>query len=231
MALTLEYCVSLQMSMVDVFAVGGAAQPDRWEHIARNALYLDREDFLPSGYKVSAKFKTPASTPPRPRGGPRPSDRSQPSPVKKRRTSVPQHAVNLADEEDDNEDSDFHLSEEEDDEDEEAGRDDVPLNMDPADKYGSPPHRPSINVPDSRPSSGTPSSSGTPRASSSMGRREKRKERDPMASILESLTTMMVDSQRKHEQQMAELSASQDRERMENLRLHEEFCRIQMANL
>ena len=115
--------------------------------------------------------------------------------------------MNLADEEDDEEDPDFHLSEEEDDEDEEAGRDDVPLNMDPVDKYGSPPHRPSINVPDSRPSSGTPSSSRTPRASSSMGWREKRKERDPMASVLELLTTMMADSQRKHEQQMAELSA------------------------
>ena len=207
MALTLEYRVSLQMSMVDVFAVGGAAESDRWEYIARNAFYLDREDFLPSRYKVSAKFKAPASTPSWPRGGPRPSDRSQPFPAKKRRTSVPQHAVNLADEADDNEDPDFHLSEEKDDEDEEAGRDDVPLNMDPADEYGSPPHRPSINVPDSRPSSGTPSSSGTPGASSSMGRREKRKERDSMASVLESLTTMMADNQRKHEQQMAELSA------------------------
>ena len=231
MALTLECRVSLQMSMVDVFAVGGAAESDRWEHIARDALYLDREDFLPSRYKVSAKFKAPASTPPRPKGGPHPSDRSQPSPAKKRRTSVPQHTVNLVDEEDDNEDPDFHLSEEDDGEDEEAGRDDVPLNMDPAHKYGSPPHRPSINVPDSRPSSGTPSSSGTLGASSSMGRREKRKERDPMASVLESLTTMMADSQRKHEQQMAELSARQDRERMENLRLHKESRQIQMENL
>ena len=197
MAPTLEYRVSLQMSMVDVFAVGGAVESDRWEHIARNALYLDREDFLPSRYKVSAKFKAPASTPPWPRGGPHLSDRSQPSSAKKRRTSIPQHAVNIADKEDDDEDPDFHLSEEKDDEDEEAGRDDVPLNMDPADEYGSPPHRPSINVPDSRPSLGTPSSSGTPGASSSMGRREKRKERDPMASVLESLTTMMADSQRK----------------------------------
>ena len=138
--------------------------------------------------------------------------------------------MNLVDEEDDDEDPDFHFCEEEDDEDEEAGWDDVPLNMDPADEYGSPPHHPSINVPDSRPSSGTQSSSGTPGASSSMGRREKRKERDPMASILELLTTMMADSQRKHEQQMAELSARQDRERMENLRLHEESRRIQMEN-
>ena len=179
---------------------------------------------------MSAKFKAPASTPLRPRGGPRPSDRFQPSPAKKRRTSVPQHAVNLADEEDDDEDPDFHLSKEEDNEDKEARRDDVPLNMDPADEYGLPPHHPSINVPDSRPSSGTPSSSGTPRASSSMGRREKKKERDLMASVLESLTTMMADSQRKHEQQMAELSARQDQERMENLKLHEESRRIQMEN-
>ena len=177
-----------------MYAVGGAAESDRWEQISRKALYLDREDFLPSGYKVSAKYKALASTPPRPRGGPRPSDRSQPSPVKKRKTSLPQH-LNLADEEDDDDDdSDYHFNEEEDDDDDEAGQDDIPMNTDPTDKYGSPPHRPSINVPDSRPSTGTPSLSGTPGASSSMGRREKRKERDPMASVLGSLTMMMTDS-------------------------------------
>ena len=70
----------------------------------------------------------------------------------------------------------------------------MPLNMDLEDEYGSPPHRPSINVPDSKPSTGTPSSNETPGASSSMGRREKRKERDPMVSVLESLTMMMADS-------------------------------------
>ena len=179
-----------------MYAVGGAAESDRWEQISRKALYLDREDFLPSGYKVSAKFKAPASTPPRPRGGPHPSGRSQPSPAKKWKTSLPQQVVNLVDDDDDDDDDDFHMSEEdEDEEEEEEGRDDVPLNMDPADEYGSPPHRPSINVSDSRPSTGMPSSSGTPGVSSSMGRREKKKERDPMASVLESLTTMMAESQ------------------------------------
>ena len=72
-----------------MFAVGGAAESDRWEQISRRVLYLDREDFLPSGYKVSAKFKALASTPPQPRGGPRPSRQFQPSPAKKRETSLP----------------------------------------------------------------------------------------------------------------------------------------------
>ena len=158
------------------------------------SIYLDRDDFLPSGYKVSAKFKAPASTPPRPRGGPRPSDRSQPSPAKKRKTSLPQQVVNLANDDDNDDNSDYRLSEEDDDDEEEEGRNDVLLNMDPADEFATPPYRPSINVPDSRPSTGTPSSSGTAGASSSMGRREKRKERDPMASVLESLTTMMAEN-------------------------------------
>ena len=177
--------------------VGEATESDQWEQISRKVFYLDREDFLSFGYKVSAKFKAPASTPSRPRGGPRPSGRSQSSPAKKRKTSLPEYVVNLADKE--NDDDNYHFIEEEDDEEEEAGRDDVLVNMDPTDGYGSPPHRPSINVPDSRPSSRTPSSSGTPGASSSMGRREKRKERDPMGSVLELLTTMMAESQHKHE--------------------------------
>ena len=51
------------MSLVDVFTVRGAGESDRWEEIARKALSLDRDDFLPIGYKVSAKFKAVASTP------------------------------------------------------------------------------------------------------------------------------------------------------------------------
>ena len=210
--------------------VGGVGESDWWEEISRKALSLDRDDFLPTRYKVSAKFKAPASTPPRTRGGPRPSDRSQPSPTKKWKTSLPQQVVNLRDNDDDN-DSNYCLNEEDEDDEEEEGRDDVPVNMDLADEFATPPHRPSVNVPDSRLSTGTPSSSRTPGVSSSMGRREKRKERDPMASVLESLTTMMAESKLKNDLQMAELSAQQEQERMKNLRLHEESRQIQMENL
>ena len=102
--------------------------------------------------------------------------------------------MNLRDDDDDDDDDDNRPSEEDNDKEEEEGRDDVPVNMDPADEYGSPPHQPSINVLDSRTSTGTPSSSETPGASSSIGRREKRKERDPMASVLESVMTIMAES-------------------------------------
>ena len=77
------------MSSMDVFAVGGAGESDRWEEIAKKALSLDRGDFLPTGYKVSAKFKASTSTLPRTRAGPRPSDQSQPSSAKKQKTSLP----------------------------------------------------------------------------------------------------------------------------------------------
>ena len=219
MALKLACPECVQMSSVDVYAVGGVGESDRWEQISRKALSFDRDDFLPTGYKVSAKFKAPASTPPRTRGGPHPNDRSQPSLAKKWKTSLPQQVVNLEDDDDD-----YRLSEEDEDDEEEEGRDDVAVeNLDPED-FATPLPRPSVNVPDSRPSTETPSSSGTPGASSSMGRREKRKERDPMASVLESLTMMMAESQRKHDLQMAELSVRQ--ERMENLRLYKESRQI-----
>ena len=219
------------MSSVDVFTVGGGAgESHRWEEISKKALFLDRDDFLPIGYKVSAKFKASASTPTWTRAGPRPSDRSQPSLAKKRKTSLPEQAVNLSDDDVDNED--YRLSEEDEDNDDKEGRDDVLVgNLDPADDFATPLHRPFVNVPDLRPSTETPSSSGTPRASSSIGRREKRKERDPMASVLGSLTTMMVESQRKHDLEMAELSARQERDWMENMRLQEVSQQIQKENL
>ena len=181
------------MSSVDVFAVGGAGEWDWWEEIAKKALFLYSDDFLPTGYKVSAKFKAPATTPPRTKVGPRLNDRSQPSPAKKRKTSLPKQVVNLSD--DDADDKDYHLSEEDEDEEEEEGQDDVPVgNLDPAEDFAMPPHWRSINVSKSRPSTRMPSSRGTPGASSSMEQREKRKGRDAMATVLESLSMMMAES-------------------------------------
>ena len=52
----------MQMNSVDVFAAGGARELDRWNEIAMKALSLDRDDFLPTRYKMSAKFKSMAST-------------------------------------------------------------------------------------------------------------------------------------------------------------------------
>ena len=98
------------MSLVDVFAVGGAEELDRWEDIARKALSLDRDDFLPTRYKVSTKFKTVASTPPWSRAGPRPNDRSQPSSAKKRKTVVVEEVHILFD--DVANDEDYHMGEE-----------------------------------------------------------------------------------------------------------------------
>ena len=105
------------MSSVDVFAVGGAGESDRWEEISKKALSLDRDDFLSTRYKVSAKFKAPASMPPQTRGGLRSSDRFQPSPAKKCKTAVPEQVVNLLDDDADGED--YYLNEEDEDEEEE----------------------------------------------------------------------------------------------------------------
>ena len=66
MALKLAFPVCMQINSMDVYAVEGAGESDCWEQISRKALSLDRDDFLPTGYKVRAKFKAPANTPPRP---------------------------------------------------------------------------------------------------------------------------------------------------------------------
>ena len=87
-----------------------------------------------------------------------------------------------------------------------------------------------MDILESRPSAEMPPSSGTPGVLSSMERRKKRKERDPMTSILDSLSTTLAESQPKHDLQMAELSARQKRECVQNLRLHEESWKIQMEN-
>ena len=75
-ALKLACFECMQMSLVDVFMVRGAEESNRWEEIATKALSLDRDDFLPIGYKVSAKFKDVASMPPWTKAKPHSSDRS-----------------------------------------------------------------------------------------------------------------------------------------------------------
>ena len=143
---------------------------------------------------MSAKFKSVASTPPRSRAGLQPSDRLQPSLAKKRKTVVVEKVHIFSD--DDQNDEDYK----EGDGGEPKGKDDedylekenvVP---NPVEDIATPQHRPSVDIPESRLSAKMPPSSGTLRASSFMGRREKRKERDPMTSILELLSTMLADS-------------------------------------
>ena len=51
-----------------------------------------------------------------------------------------------------------------------------------------------------------------------------------MASILDSLKDMIADNQHKTEMQMAELHARQERDREDNLRMHEESCRMHEEN-
>ena len=184
----------MQLSSVDVFAVGGAGESDRWEDIARKALYLDRDDFLPTRYKVSAKFKSVASTPPRSTAGPQPSDRSQFFPAKKRKIAVVKEVYNLSGKDPNNEDyeeDDTRDPKGEDNKDFVEGEDDVP---DLVEDVATPPNQPSMDIWESRPSVETLPSTRTPRASSSMGRREKRKDRDPMTAVLESLLMMFADN-------------------------------------
>ena len=219
--------------------VGGAEELDWWEDITRKALYLNSNDFLPTRYKVSAKFKTMPSTP-RSRAGPQPNDRSQPSPAKKRRTAVVEEVHILSDNNTD--DEDYKVGEEEehdkkgehkdeDKEEDQEHKDDVPVeDLDPIENIATPLHKRSLNILESRASPETPPSSGTLGASSSIKRREKRKERDSMASILELFSAMLAKNQQKHDLQMAELSAQQERKRVQNLRLHKESWKIQMEN-
>ena len=219
------------MSLVDVYAVGGAAESNQWIEAFRKVLYLDRDDFLPSGYKISSKFKNVVPSSAHSAGGPRSvgrvhrSERSQPSPAKKQRRAVIEEVHVLS--EDDPADEDYIVEEDKEDKDEDNHideEDDIGIeDFDPIEDIAMPTDRRSEGSLESRPSFGMPPSRGTPGASSSMGRREKRKERDPMASIIQTFSTMMADSQQKHEQQMAEVNARQDREQLENMKLHESW--------
>ena len=52
-----------------------------------------------------------------------------------------------------------------------------------------------------------------------------------MASVMQTISTIMADSQRKHEQQMIEMNARQEWKWLENMKLHEESQKIQQDNL
>ena len=85
-------------------------ESNRWVEISRKALYLDRDDFLPSGYKISAKFKNVVPSSARSTGEPQligrvlRSDKSQPSPAKKQRRVVIEEVHVLSDDDPANED-------------------------------------------------------------------------------------------------------------------------------
>ena len=49
--------IFVQMSSVDVFVVGGARETNHWEDISRKAIYLDRDDFLPTRYMSVRSLK------------------------------------------------------------------------------------------------------------------------------------------------------------------------------
>ena len=109
----------MQMTCRNVWALGGEAEVGRWEDIAKKALTLDADDFLSTGYRVSAKLKNPENTPARGRPNTRPSDRYSDSPAKRRRTDTGTSVVDLSEEDteltntsDDNDrnNPDFNLS-------------------------------------------------------------------------------------------------------------------------
>nr|PNR52876.1 hypothetical protein PHYPA_009251 [Physcomitrium patens] len=186
-----------KMSSVDVFAVGKTGESDQWEEISRKALTLDRDDFLPSGYKVSAIYKSMATTPTRSRVGARLSDRFESSRSKKRRTTPVDDVLVISDEDDDKGDDHDYDPDEEKEVDEKVKIDDDDLQeLDPIQSNATLPERRSRVIPQSAQASDNPPSGGTP------------------------------DSQQRHEQQIAEINARQDRDRAESMRLFEESRRM-----
>ena len=227
------------MTCRNVWALEGEAEAGRWEDIAKKALTLDADDFLSTGYRVSAKLKNPENTPARGRPNTCPSDRYSDSPAKRRRTDTRTSIVDLSEEdteltntsdENDHNDPDFNPgSETPDNERMQNLEEDVPDLADfdtfattPASRFRGTSElcRPlEARIP-----------ADTPGASSSGGRRTTRNEADPMASILDSLKDMIADNQCKTEMQMAELHARQERNREDNLRMHEESRRMHEEN-
>ena len=105
---------------------------------------------------------------------------------------------------DDHVDEDYIKEEDKEEQDQEEHveeEDDIGVeDFDPIEDIGMPTNKRSEESSECRPSFGMPPSRGTPGASSSMERGEKRMERDPMASIMQTFSAIMADSQRKHEQ-------------------------------
>ena len=229
----------MQMSCRNVWALGGEAEARRWEDIAQKALTLDTDDFLSTGYRVTAKLKNPESTPARGRQNTCPSDWYSDSLAKRRRTDIGTSIVDVSEEDteltntsDENErnDPDFNpCSETPDDELMQNLEEDV-LDLAAFDTFTTTPASRFRGTSELHRQSEARTPAGTPGASSSGGRRTTRNEADPMASILDSLKDMIADNQRKIEMQMAELHARQERDREDSLRMHEESRRMHEEN-
>ena len=225
----------MQMTSRNVWALGGEADAGRWEDIVKKALTLDADDFLSTGYRVSAKLKNPENTPVRGRPNTCSSDRYSDSPAKRQRTDSGTNVVDLSEEDieltntfDDNDRNDPNFNPSSDTLDDEGMQNlekDL-LDLAAFDTNATTPTPRSGGTSELRRASEAQISTSTPGASSSRGRRTKRIEADPMASILDSLKDMIADNQCKTEMQMAELYTQQEHDHEESLRMHEENSRL-----
>ena len=225
----------MQMTCRNVWALGGEAEAGRSEDITQKALTLDVDDFLSTGYRVTAKLKNPESTLARGRQNTHPNDWYSDSSAKRRRTDTGTSAVDLSEEDteltntsDENERNDLDFNPSSDTPDDERMQnldEDVP-DLAAFDTFAETPASQFRGTSGVRRPFEARIPAGTPGASSSRGPRTMRNEADPMASILDSLKDMIVDNQSKTEMQMAELHARQERDREDSLRMHEESRRM-----
>nr|PNR26974.1 hypothetical protein PHYPA_030455 [Physcomitrium patens] len=157
---------------------------------------------------VSAIYKSRATTPKRSRVGVRLSDRFESSPSKKQRKIPVDNVLVISDEDDDKADDHDYDPDEEKEVDEKVKIDDDDLQeLDPIQPNATLPERRSRVIPQSAQASDNPPFGGTPGASSSGERRRKKKDMDSMATVMESISAILADSQRRHEQQIAEINA------------------------
>ena len=198
----------MQMTCRNVWALGGEAEAGHWEDIAKKALTLDVDDFLSTGYRVSAKLKNPENTPVRGRANTRPSDWYSNSPAKRQRTNTRTSVVDLSEEdteltntsdENDCNDPDFNPSSDTPDNEGMQNLDKDLPDLAAFDTNATTPGSRSRGTSEFHWPSEVQIYVGTPGASSSGGWRTTRNEPDPMASILDSLKDMIADNQRKTE--------------------------------